>query len=164
MAKKKIKNKNPKRGSTIEQVRVFAKDDGEISMPRNVRLPEKHRTFFEDIVAEYDFEDWSAHQLTMAIALAKYTYLQEKYLNRLDREGPLLKSDRGTPIPHPIKTMLQQCTGSILNLRRSLSLHARAQMGDARDIYAKRKKREEDTQKTKDIYATDENEELIPKH
>src|SRR3546814_15054036 len=49
-----------------------------------------------------------------------------------------MTSERGTPVVNPRKTVVQMHAGTILSMRRSLSLHARAQQGEARDAGQRR--------------------------
>src|SRR3546814_18217429 len=53
-------------------------------------------------------------------------------------EGSVMTSERGTPVVNPRKTVVQMHAGTILSMRRSLSLHARAQQGEARDAGKRR--------------------------
>ena len=61
---------------------------------------------------------------------------QDQRLMRI--EGPILATDRGTPVVNPRKTVIQMHASTILSYRRSLGLHARAQSGEARDIGKRR--------------------------
>ena len=53
-------------------------------------------------------------------------------------EGSVLTTEKGMPVVNPRKTVIQMHAGSILSFRRSLSLHARAQRGEARDVGKRR--------------------------
>jgi hypothetical protein len=52
----------------------------------------------------------------------------------LREEGAVMMTERGTPVVNPRKTVVQMHVSSILSFRRSLSLHARTQGGEARDV------------------------------
>jgi hypothetical protein len=62
----------------------------------------------------------------------------EREQRLLRDEGSVAYSDRGTPVANPRKMIVQMHAGSILSFRRSLSLDARAQGGDPRDIAKRR--------------------------
>jgi hypothetical protein len=53
-------------------------------------------------------------------------------------EGPVMATEKGTPVVNPRKTVIQMNASIILSYRRSLSLHARAQGGEARDVAQRR--------------------------
>jgi hypothetical protein len=53
-------------------------------------------------------------------------------------EGCVVSSEKGTPVVNPRKSVIQMHAGTILAFRRSLSLHARAQAGEGRDIGKRR--------------------------
>ena len=56
----------------------------------------------------------------------------------LRSEGGVAYSEKGTPVANPRKSIVQMHASSILSFRRSLSLHARAQAGEARDVAKRR--------------------------
>lgn len=49
-----------------------------------------------------------------------------------------MATEKGTPVVNPRKTVVQMHASTILSFRRSLSLHARAQGGEARDVAKRR--------------------------
>ena len=56
----------------------------------------------------------------------------------LRKEGAVVAGERGNPMINPRKATVQMHANSILGFRRSLSLHARAQGGEARDVAKRR--------------------------
>lgn len=131
----------PKRNridSTAEAVRVAAAMPRAIEPPSNVPLDECDLPFFANVIAEFARSEWTAHQLELAAMLARTMADLEREQRELRTEGSVMKSDRGTPVVNPRKVVVQMHAGSILSFRRSLSLHARAQGGETRDIAKRR--------------------------
>jgi hypothetical protein len=56
----------------------------------------------------------------------------------LREEGSVSETRQGTPVVNPRKSVVQLHAGTILSFRKSLSLHARAQGGEARDVAKRR--------------------------
>ena len=110
----------------------------EITPPSNVPLDESDLPFFASVLAEFARSEWTAHQLEIAAMLARTMADLEREQREFRAEGTILKSDRGTPVINPRKMAIQMHYTNILAARRSLSLHARAQGGDARDIGKRR--------------------------
>lgn len=131
----------PKRNridSTAEAVRVAAEMQRAIEPPSNVPLDDADLPFFASVIAEFARSEWTAHQLELAAMLARTMADLEREQRELRSEGSVMATDRGTPVVNPRKTVVQMHASSILSFRRSLSLHARAQGGEARDIGKRR--------------------------
>lgn len=124
--------------SASEAVRVMGKATAEIAPPPNVPLDSGDLPFFRNVIAEYARSEWSAHQLELAAMLARTMadLVTEQALLRI--EGGVAHSEKGTPVANPRKSIVQMHASSILSFRRSLSLHARAQAGEARDVAKRR--------------------------
>ena len=120
--------------SQSQSVRVMAAAVSQIAPPDSVPLEDCDLVFFENVIAEFARSEWTAHQLELAAMLARTMADLEREQRELRAEGSVLKSDKGTPVVNPRKTVIQMHAGTILSYRRSLALHARAQGGDARDI------------------------------
>lgn len=124
--------------SAAEAVRIMAKATTEIQPPANVPLDEGDMPFFRSVIAEYARSEWSAHQLELAAMLARTMADMVSEQIALREEGSIAYSEKGTPVASPRKSVVQMYAGSILSFRRSLSLHARAQAGEARDVAKRR--------------------------
>lgn len=120
--------------SASQAVKVMAAASKPIAPPDSVPLEECDLVFFDNVIAEFARSEWTAHQLELAAMLARTMADLEREQRDLRIEGSVLKSDKGTPVVNPRKTVIQMHAGTILSYRRSLALHARAQGGDARDI------------------------------
>ena len=112
--------------STSEQVRIMAAAGKEILPPAHVPLQKCDMPFFDSVIAEYAKADWSDHQLEMAAMMARMMSDMESEQRALREEGAIVKTDKGTPVVNPRKTVVQMLAGSIFAMRRSLALHARA--------------------------------------
>jgi len=124
--------------SAEEAVKVMAKAASEIDPPSNVPLDDGDLPFFRNVIAEFARSEWSAHQLEIAAMLARTMADLTREQKMLRDEGGVAYSEKGTPVANPRKAIVQMHASSILSFRRSLSLHARAQMGEARDAAKRR--------------------------
>jgi hypothetical protein len=124
--------------SAAEAVRVMAKATTDIQPPENVPLDSDDIPFFRNVIAEYARSEWSAHQLELAAMLARTMADLVREQKLLRDEGGVAYSEKGTPVANPRKSIVQMHASSILSFRRSLSLHARAQAGEARDVAKRR--------------------------
>jgi hypothetical protein len=122
--------------SVTEAVRIASADD--IQMPANVPLADGDIPFFRNVIAEYARAEWSAHQLEIAAMLARTMADLVREQDLLRTEGAVAYSEKGSPLANPRKAVVQMHASSILSFRRSLSLHARAQGGEARDVAKRR--------------------------
>lgn len=124
--------------STAEAVRVMAKAVAPVVPPSNVPLDASDLPFFTNVIAEFARSEWSAHQLELAAMLARTMADLEREQRDLRTEGSVMVTEKGTPVVNPRKAVVQMHASSILSFRRSLSLHARAQGGEARDVGKRR--------------------------
>ncbi|TIL38538.1 terminase small subunit [Mesorhizobium sp.] len=124
--------------SAAEAVRVMGKATTKVVPPENVPLDAEDMPFFYNVIGEYARSEWSAHQLEIAAMLARTMADLTREQKLLRDEGGVAYSDKGTPVANPRKSIVQMHAGSILSFRRSLSLHARAQAGEARDVAKRR--------------------------
>lgn len=118
--------------STFEASRIMAAATKKIKPPDCVDLDDADLPFFDAVIAEFARADWTEHQLQLAAMLARMMNDLQNEQKALRAEGSVAYSDKGTPVINPRKTAVQMYAGSILSMRRSLSLHARA-TGEARD-------------------------------
>jgi SAM-dependent methyltransferase len=77
------------------------------------------------------------HAIEIAAMLARTMANLESEQRLLRTEGFTSMSERGTPVVNPRAAIVKGLAGDVLSFRRSLSLHARAQKGEA-DRVAKR--------------------------
>ncbi len=112
----------------------------DIVPPKHIRMDEDDLPFFDSVIAEFAKADWTAHQLELAALLARTMADLEREQYLLREEGSISKSDKGTPVANPRKSIVQMHAGSILSMRKSLALNARAQEGEARDVAKRRSK------------------------
>jgi len=124
--------------STAAAVEVLRSAQTEIHPPSNVELDDTDKSFFASVLAEFARSEWTAHQLELAAMLARTMADLERDQRLMRIEGPIMATEKGTPVVNPRKTVIQMNASMILSFRRSLSLHARAQGGEARDIGKRR--------------------------
>lgn len=124
--------------SNTAAVRVMAGAVLEIAPPSHVPLEDCDWPFWHSVIAEFARSEWSEHQLELAAMLARDMANLERNQRQLRTEGEVTVTERGTPVVNPRKAVVQATQAGILSMRRSLSLHARAQGGEARDVGKRR--------------------------
>lgn len=128
-----------KRIDSVESAVDVAQAAGRhIAPPSNVPLADADLPFFASVIDEFARSEWTAHQLELAAMLARTMADLEKDQRLMRDEGPILATEKGTPVVNPRKTVIQMNASIILSYRRSLQLHARAQGGEARDTGKRR--------------------------
>ena len=124
--------------STAALVETARAAQQQISPPSNVPLGDEDMPFFASVLAEFARSEWTAHQLELAAMLARTMADLERDQRLMREEGPIMATEKGTPVVNPRKAVIQMNASIILSYRRSLSLHARAQGGEARDVAKRR--------------------------
>jgi hypothetical protein len=109
-----------------------------VEPPSNVPLDDCDLPFFASVIAEFARSEWTAHQLELAALLARTMSDMARNQMELREEGEVVVTERGTPVVNPRKSVVQMHAGTILSIRRSLSLHARAKGGEQRDVGKRR--------------------------
>lgn len=143
--------------SIAAAIDVVGKAGRDLNPPSHVPLEESDAPFWKSVIAEFARSEWTDHQLELAAMLARTMADLEREQAALRVEGSVLKTDKGTPVVNPRKTVIQMHAGTILSFRRSLALHARAQ-GEARDV-GKRRSQAKAIEST----AMDDGDDLIPR-
>ena len=110
----------------------------ELQPPSHVRMGDEDWPFWHSVIAEFARSEWTEHQLELAAMLARTMADMEREQFELRQEGSVMVTEKGTPVVNPRKSVVQMFAGTILSMRRSLSLHARAQGGEARDVGKRR--------------------------
>lgn len=120
--------------SNAAAVKIMAGVTRQVQPPAHVPLDAMDWPFFESVIEEFARSEWTEHQVELAAMLARTMANLESEQRALRTEGFTTKSDRGTPVANPRAAIVKGLAGDILSMRRSLSLHARAQKGEARDV------------------------------
>ena len=124
--------------SASAAVKIMAWAMRELAPPSHVPLEDCDWPFFHSVVAEFSRAEWTDHALELAAMLARDMANLERNQRQLREEGEVTVTERGTPVVNPRKAVVQATQSGILAMRRSLSLHARAQGGEARDVAKRR--------------------------
>ena len=117
-----------------EAVRIAASVYLQIEPPSNVPLDSGDLPFFVSVIDEFARSEWTTHQLELAAMLARKMADMERTQRELRETGMTIKTEKGWPAPNPLMAALRMLDNSILAFRRSLSLHARARVGETPDI------------------------------
>tara|TARA_R110002051_G_scaffold325869_1_gene432655 strand:+ start:8810 stop:9268 length:459 start_codon:yes stop_codon:yes gene_type:complete len=124
--------------STAAAVAVAQASSEAINPPSNVPLDDTDLPFFASVLAEFARSEWTAHQLELAAMLSRTMADLNAEQIAMRSEGSICKTEKGTPVINPRKTAIQMHYSNIHSARRSLSLHARAQDGESRDVGRRR--------------------------
>lgn len=95
--------------------------------------------FFNSIVREFEFSEWSEHNLEIAVLLAKAMSQLEVEQRHLGAEGWVIVAKNGNPRANPRGRVVATLVNRVLALRRTLGLPAPAQ-GHSRDEAQRRLK------------------------
>lgn len=120
--------------SPSSAIRIMQGANRELAPPGHVRLQDEDWPFWHSVIAEFARAEWTDHQLELAAFLARDMANLEREQFELRKEGSVMATERGTPVVNPRKSVVQATASTILSMRRSLSLHARAQGGEAREV------------------------------
>lgn len=124
--------------STTEALRVVQGATKQIEPPSTVPLEAKDMPFFANVIEEFARADWTPHQLQLAAMLARTMSDLEVEQRTLRGEGYVITTENGKNYENPRVRSVRGLTGDLLAQRRSLSLHARARTGEARDTAKRR--------------------------
>ena len=124
--------------SVAGAVATLAKDGGVIRPPAHVQLEERDEPFWRSVIAEFARSEWTDHQLELAAMLARKMSDLELLQRQLREDGFTTINASGSPMSNPLIQSVRMFDASILSTRRSLSLHARASGGEARDVGKRR--------------------------
>lgn len=114
-----------------------------VAPPPHVPLADEDRPFWDSVIKEFARSEWTSHQLELAAMLARTMADMEREQRQLRVDGSVVKTDKGTPVVNPRKSVIQMHAATIFSMRRSLQLHARARNGEARDTAQRRGKAKE---------------------
>ena len=120
--------------STSAAVRIMQGATKQIQPPAHVPLDECDWPFFESVVEEFARADWTDHAIEIAAMLARTMATLEQEQRTLRTEGMISVRENGTTVENPRARAVKSLAGDVLSFRRSLSLHARAKQGEARDV------------------------------
>jgi len=135
--------KKPRIDTTAGAIEVARASQKQIEPPSNMPLTLEDLPFFSSVIDEFARSEWTAHQLELAAMLAKKMRLLRDELETLEEEGFSLITEKGSPCQNPRLGGVRMLDTSIMATRRTLSLHARAQGGEARDVGKRRSQAKE---------------------
>jgi hypothetical protein len=177
---KSVQKKRKDRSDSIEKnVKTAQAATIKLTPPKHINLIKTEMIFWDSIIGEFANVDWTDHTLEMAGMLARHMYALDYNQKKMKREGtvlkrykvvnPIIDKETGAEIKpaekieisrylNPRKAMIQMYSDLIIKFRRSLSMHARAQLGESRDIakYRGASKAVQDAIKSDEDYDDDE--------
>jgi|GEM_PF-748698 len=110
-----------------------------IEPPADMKLDERERIIFAEVIDELPKSEWTPHSVRMAALLALDMCALEREGALLREEGSVLFAANGSPIGNPRQRVVNGLARTILAARRSLSLHARAKAGGDNRVLGQRR-------------------------
>jgi len=113
-----------------------------IEPPRAASLSADERRLFDAIIAEAPALEWTEHQVDTACVLARTLALLEAEQRLLAAEGTVAETD-GRRAANPRAAAVATLTASVVRLRQSLGLHARAKAREPAELAERRRQARE---------------------
>lgn len=130
----KKQTKRPKIDSVQKNREIVQAAHVRVLPPSHIEMDMRDMIFFDNVISEFARAEWTEHTKELAALLARALNDMETDQRMMRTEGSISHTERGTPVINPRKTAVQMNASIIMSIRRSLSLHARAQNGEARDV------------------------------
>jgi hypothetical protein len=102
--------------------------------PTHIPLEPEELLHFDNIIAEQAKAFWTQHQLELAALLARTMHQLNYHQQKLRIEGGVIKNGKGNPVVSPRQKLINDAYDRVIALRRSLSIHARAQGVNRQDM------------------------------
>ncbi len=91
-----------------------------IAPPDHIKLTKDDMPFFDNVIAEFPRAVWTQHQIEIAAFLARCMCDMNREQIALRKEGAIMRSDKGTPVANPRKSLVQMHAGTISKYRLAL--------------------------------------------
>lgn len=153
---KRVKNKINSAEGKADAAKGASKT---IVPPEHIGMKERDLPFFNSIIKELANVEWTDHTIELAALLARAISDFERQQRFLRKEGTTVSGMHGPKI-NPRQQVLDKLASTILQMRRSLSLHARVKNGEPRDV-AKRRAQMKEIQKGVAAIDEDDDDQLI---
>lgn len=107
--------------------------------PADIVFDKGDEVIFNEIIQEFANIDWTPHAIRLAAILTRTIADMQEDQKELRDEGSVLQNDKGNYVMNPRRTACQGYANQIIQLRRTLALHAtaggqKAQVGRTREI------------------------------
>jgi hypothetical protein len=107
-------------------VLAFVHAGKKINPPDDIEFSDADSVIFDEIITEFANVDWSRHAVRLACLLARTIADMQEDQKELRDEGSVIQNDRGNYMMNPRRTACQGYATQIIQLRRTLALHATA--------------------------------------
>lgn len=104
---------------------------GPLMPPAHVRLREEDLPFWFSIVSARARNSWDTCDLELAASLARAKSDCVRLQMEIDREGDVVRNDRGTQIMNPKHSLLETLSRRAIAMSRMLHVHPEAKNGDS---------------------------------
>ena len=98
----------------------------EITPPDDMKFNAKQLRSFNEIVGEFANVQWTDHSIRLAALLARTVVRMMEDQESLEDEGTVSENARGNPVLNPRSSAIQSAASQIMQMRRTLALHAMA--------------------------------------
>jgi len=105
-----------------------------IKPPDHIDLTDPELIFFDNIINEIAKAFWTPHQIELAAILARTMNMLNENQRQMRIEGSIVKNHKGNPVISPREKLINDCYDRVISMRRSLSIHARAQGVNKKDM------------------------------
>ena len=112
--------------SKEQRVATMIAANREIKPPASMEFSDLDHENFNEIIDEFASIQWTNHTVKIAAILARTITDMIEDQEALREEGSVAYSEKGTPVANPRRTACQGYASQIMNMRRSLALHATA--------------------------------------
>lgn len=107
--------------------------------PVGMKLDAAETAVFAEVIGEIPKVDLSDHQIRIAAMLARAMHSADVEAQTLAREGKVIENRHGEAVANPRAKAVQESMSTVLSLRRTLGLTARALAGgDSRRVAIRR--------------------------
>lgn len=104
---------------------------GPLMPPAHIQLREQDIPFWLSIVGARARNSWDDCDLELAAQLARAKADTFRLQREIDREGDVVRNDRGTQIMNPKHSLMETLTRRVIAMSRMLHVHPEAKEGDS---------------------------------
>jgi hypothetical protein len=109
--------------STINVVKLVSELSEAVAVPEGVELHEDELVIWGQFTRARAHDGWRDFDLLLVAKAVQIEADVRKYKKSLKDGGPIIKNDRGTPIPNPFLSIIDALQRQQLAIIRSLSLN-----------------------------------------
>lgn len=128
-----MSNRKKRSDSTDVSIAAFKAATTNIDPPSYLKIDEDARPFWDDIIATKSLNSWTPNDLIVAATLSRTYRDIEKYMNLVEKNTRLTKTESGGIRVNAAHRVLVDLIPQAAAMARSIQVHARATQGESRD-------------------------------